>query len=121
MTKRNTIGANPLDAVVPDPMASPKPGKAGAVKAKPVSQKSGKSPGKSQAVSGSLSVDASVSAQDKAKQAGDKPEATPAKPPQAGIEAALCARVETLEQQNQCMRWLVGAVLAPLALLALLL
>jgi hypothetical protein len=103
MPKRNTIGANPLDAVVPSPMASPKPGKAGAVKAKPVSQKPVKSPGKSQDVSGSLSVDAS------------------AKPPQAGIEAALCARVETLEQQNQCMRWLVGAVLAPLALLALLL
>ena len=30
-------------------------------------------------------------------------------------------RIECLEQENQCMKWLVGAVLAPLALLALLL
>ena len=33
----------------------------------------------------------------------------------------LVERIETLEQENQCMRWLVGAVLAPLAVLALLL
>jgi len=34
---------------------------------------------------------------------------------------SLVQRIESLEHDNQCMRWLVGAVLAPLAVLALLL
>lgn len=34
---------------------------------------------------------------------------------------SLLQRIECLEQDNQCMKWLVGAVLAPLALLAILL
>ena len=43
---------------------------------------------------------------------------TPDQPPGPN---SILQRVECLEQGNQCMKWLVGSVLAPLALLALLL
>jgi hypothetical protein len=43
---------------------------------------------------------------------------TPDQPP--GPDSIL-QRIECLEGENQCMKWLVGAVLAPLALLAILL
>jgi hypothetical protein len=109
MAKRSTIGDNPLDAVVPKPSDS--------------KTASARTKGGGKAVRGgtrSTSRDAG--------QAESVPPSSvallPPKEPQAVAamsEGALATRVETLEQQNQYMKWLVGAVLAPLALLALLL
>jgi len=42
-------------------------------------------------------------------------------PDQSPAPDSILPRVECMERENQCMKWLVGAVLAPLALLALLL
>lgn len=115
MAKRSTIGDNPLDAVVPAPAASPKQPRTGAAKTKPSWQRPARSPRRSQAAAQAFPAD------DKGTLPEGKPEpvVTAAAPPSG--EAALLTRVEALEQENQCMKWLVGAVLAPLALLALLL
>ena len=50
-----------------------------------------------------------------------KTQAVERKSAQPPAPDAILERIECLEQENQCMKWLVGAVLAPLALLALLL
>ncbi|WP_447973952.1 hypothetical protein [Nitrospira sp. Kam-Ns4a] len=47
-------------------------------------------------------------------QAGGTPTAVPP------ASADLLPRLERLEQENQCLRWLIGAALAPLALIAIL-
>lgn len=111
MAKRRTIGDNPLDAVLSPPPTAGKPGAAAARKSP--SRKA------SPAVAAARAPQA-----DRKPGPAARPPVVPAvareavRPPEPPV--GLEQRVEGLEQENQCMRWLVGAILAPLALIALL-
>ena len=95
MARRRTIGDNPLDTVIP-PSSTPI-----------VQTKKRVVRIREETKNGERAV---------LRSAGSEALGNHQKP-----EDLLVGRVESLEQENQCMRWIVGAVLAPLALLALLL
>lgn len=93
MAKRRTIGDNPLDAVSP---GAGEPTAAGRARAR-------------------TSKERATAAQERP---GRSPGDTGAPGEQRPEE--LLPRLERLEQENQCLKWLTGAILVPLALIALL-
>ena len=95
MARRRTIGDNPLDMVIP--------------------------PASTEVVSGKKRT---VQPREESKNGARVVSHVAASQELGGHQKpadVLLSRVENLEQENQYMRWVVGAVLAPLALLALLL
>ncbi len=69
--------------------------------------------GRAKGVAGDGGPAAAARGREDAQTGGARPEAS------AG-PADLLPRVECLEQDHQCLRWLIGAALAPLALIAIL-
>jgi hypothetical protein len=102
MAKRVTIRANPLDTLVPDTMT----------------RQTGKSPAATKTQSaGPASVIAQTTTPE--SQPGVKNSTVPApatQVAQAPSSADLFSRIQSLEEQNEYMRWLVGGAIV-LALL----
>jgi hypothetical protein len=118
MAKRRTIGDNPLDSVVPGGGEGAVLGREGPKKKDPArggAREKSKTPPTGQPAP--VRVESSARAHRTASAAhGAEAVVAPAAQPEE-----LLPRLEKLEQENECLKWLVGAVLAPLALLAILL
>lgn len=119
MAKRRTIGDNPLDSVVPGAGEGVVLGREDPKKKEPA-RAAGREKPKTPPASQPAPARAEPSATASKAAAPEARKAAAAGAPIAQPEE-LMPRLEKLEQENECLKWLVGAVLAPLALLAILL
>jgi hypothetical protein len=136
MTKRSTIGTNPLDVVIPNPLEATIPDQHGGTE-QSIHQE-GKKQGNVGTSAGEHPAATPVlhtkdDAEQKAptsQEGGPKGKANihqedVAQPRQPEIEVLphsgkLEERLSELEEENLCLKWALGLILAPLALLALL-
>lgn len=116
MAKRRTIGDNPLDSVVPGMGEGAVMGREESKHkpARPAGRGKTKTPPPGQAP-------ARAAAAARTSKAAPREEERKSAVAAAAQPEELMPRLEKLEQENECLKWLVGAVLAPLALLAILL
>jgi hypothetical protein len=136
MTKRSTIGTNPLDEVIPNPLEATIPDQHGGTKQSTYQEE--KKQGNMKSSAGEHPVPTPVlrtrddaTQNPQASQKGghkEKPQIHQedvAQPSQPEIEVLppagkLEERLSELEEENICLKWALGLILAPLALLALL-
>lgn len=136
MAKRSTIGTNPLDEIIPNPLGAAIPdqhegpdqlalleGRKQGIQDKTA----GKHP-----VPGRVQPDKKeatwlhlVSRDDRPQGKFKSSQDVPAPAPQLRIEmhpatGQLSARLVELEEENLCLKWVLGLILAPLVLLAFL-
>jgi len=135
MTKRSTIGANPFDEVIPNPLEATISDQSGLRESSTDQdrKKQGKSvsAGEHHASASVLHTKEDATQNPPAPLVGG-PKGKPgihqedvAQPSQPEIEvlppsSKLAERVSELEEENLCLKWALGLILAPLALLALL-
>jgi hypothetical protein len=136
MTKRSTIGTNPLDEVIPNPLEATIPDQHGGTKQSIHQEKKQQgnmesSAGEHPAPTPVLHNKEDATQNPPASQEGghkEKPQIHQedvAQPRQPEIEVLppsgkLEERLYELEEENICLKWALGLILAPLALLALL-
>ena len=136
MTKRSTIGTNPLDEVIQNPLEATISDQHGGTKQSIHQEKKkqgnvGSSAGEHPATTPVLRTKEYATQNPPASQAvgsKGKPkihQEDVAQPSQPVIEVLppsgkLAERVSELEEENLCLKWVVGLILAPLVLLALL-
>lgn len=136
MTKRSTIGANPLDEAIPNPLeatiADQPEGKEQETHQEEKKQGNvGSSAGEhpvatpvfhtkdvgtqnlSVSQEGGPKGESEIHHEDVAQPSRPEPEVLPS-------SGQLAERVSELEQENLCLKWALGLILAPLALLAFL-
>lgn len=114
MAKRRTIGDNPLDAVVPDPLTELSASRRPPFKPQAVGRKPRHPRNR-------VTVSRHPMQPERRPTTAPSPKRTGAVPSPTPSPDSILHRIECLEQENQCMKWLVGAILAPLALLAIFL
>ena len=136
MTKRSTIGTNPLDEVIQNPLEATISDQHGGTKQSIHQEKKkqgnvSSSAGEHHATTPVLHTKEDVTQNPPASQAGG-PKGKPkihqedvAQPSQPEIEVLphpdqMVDRLSELEEENLCLKWVVGLILAPLVLLALL-
>ena len=136
MTKRSTIGINPLDEAIPNPLEATIPdqpeGKEQSTHQEEKKQKDVDSSSSERPASTPVFHTKDVSTQNLSvsQENGPKEEskihqedvAQPSQPEAEVLPSSgqLAERVSELEQENLCLKWALGLILAPLALLALL-
>lgn len=100
MAKRKTIGENPLDAIVPDPVA-------GRQKDKPAAQKP-QSPIPASPASTRRTMQPAPASRKPEKGATTPAQVTQSQPP---TQKDLLSRIQSLEEQNAWVKWLAyGAI-----------
>jgi len=136
MTKRSTIGTNPLDVVIPNPLEATIPDQHGGTERSTHQEEKkqgnvGSSAGEHAVPTPVLHArDAATQNPQASKEAGPKGKSQihqedVAQRSQPEIEVLppsgkLEEHVSELEEENICLKWALGLILAPLALLALL-
>ena len=136
MTRRSTIGINPLDVDFPNPLESTIPDQCGGTEKRP--HQEGKKQGSVSPSAGEHPVTISIlhaknnpAQKPSASQEGGTKEKlrihqkNVAQPGQAKLEVLSpsdehAKRLSELEQENLCLKWALGFILVPLALLAFL-
>ena len=136
MTKRSTIGTNPLDEVIPNPLEATISDQHGGKepttyqerkKQEDVDSSAGEHPAANPVPRGeNEAVPQTQASQGSDPQRNAKiPPEDVAQPGHPAIEVLqpsgqLAERLSELEQENCCLKWALGLILAPLVLLALL-
>lgn len=136
MTKRSTIGTNPLDEVIPNPLEATTPDQHGGTEQSIHQEEKkqgnvGSSAGEHPATTPVLHTkDHATQIPTSSQEGGPKGKSQihqedVAQPSQPEIEVLppsgkLEERISELEEENICLKWALGLILAPLALLALL-
>jgi hypothetical protein len=136
MTKRSTIGTNPLDEIIPNPLGAAIPdqhqGPGPLALQEGRKLENGNRPGGPQPVRGRVLHDKkegtwlhAVSQDNGPQRKSKSPQEGPASVAQlnsGGLPATgqLSERLVDLEEENLCLKWALGLILAPLVILALL-
>jgi hypothetical protein len=136
MTKRSTIGTNPLDEIIPNPLGSAlsdqHTGPEQSAFQEEGTQENGITPAGQHSVPGRVHHDKKeatrrhpVSRDDGPQRKSKNSHEGPAPAAQLHIEVLpatgqLSERLVELEEENLCLKWALGLILAPLVLLAFL-
>ncbi|MGP0594417.1 hypothetical protein ACTRXD_18010 [Nitrospira sp. T9] len=136
MSKRSTIGTNPLDEIIPNPLEDAIPeqhqGSEPSALQDVGKPENGKRPAGQESVRGRVLHDKkegtrlrAVSRDAGSQRKSKSPQDGPGSVAQLNIEVIpatgqLSERLVELEEENLCLKWALGVILAPLVLLALL-
>jgi len=136
MTKRSTIGTNPLDVVIPNPLEATIPDQHGGTEQSTHQEEKkqrnvGSSAGEHHVANpvlhhrdvGTQNPQVSQEGGPKGKPKIQQEDVAQTSHPEIEVlppSGKLEERVSELEEENICLKWALGLILAPLALLALL-
>ena len=136
MSKRSTIGNNPLDEIIPNPLgtAIPDQHKGSGPSALQEAKKSENEnrPAGQQPVRGGVLHDIKEGARLHAVSQDGGPQRKPKSPQEGSVSVTqlnlevlpatgqISERLVELEEENLCLKWVLGLILAPLVLVALL-
>lgn len=136
MSKRSTIGTNPLDEIIPNPLGTAIPdqpkdsepsGLQDVGKPENGNRPAGQQPVRGRVLHGKKEGTRlrAVSQDDGPQRKSKSPQEGPVSVAQLHLEVLpatgqLSERLVELEEENLCLKWALGLILAPLVLLALL-